>query len=377
MGWLFKQTYDEKNKTYLIYRALISDLQMEFLKKNKRNNKFSKTDAKKWVPYKHLKKIEETLNLEFEKLLKEKGKDNKAVVNLHYKHLYLSMLILTPTVRGEYKNIKFSDNYDKALKNKKQDYVYLPSNENEIAYYIFNTPKKLHDPVQYEIGFIDNFDVNYYGIELTKYLKRSLSLYPREYVFTNLQTKKPYSASGISNMLTNIVENKQLGINAIRSSVITHIYGSNPIANVTDDLALKMRNSVRAAMNDYRRIILPDNANDIAKIKMEPVNDDVIDVDAKKVLNKAVDKPTVINIITQPNKPMANKKASMKTYNEANRAKINKQMSENYAKNKEIISVKTNLRYLNNNDDCKPTKKSIERYQLYEENGVWKTRIDI
>ncbi|KAJ1465562.1 hypothetical protein T484DRAFT_1757319 [Baffinella frigidus] len=123
-------------------------------------------------------------------------------------------------------------------------------------------------------------------------------------------------------------------------------------------------------MNDYRRIIFPDNVDDVAKIKMEPVDDDVIDADSKKVINKAVDKQTIINVITQPNKPMANKKASMTTYNEANRVKINKQISKNYVKNKEVISVKTNLRYLNNNEDSKPTKKSIERYQLYEENGV-------
>ena len=68
---------------------------------------------------KNLIKVEEALNIEFEKLLAEKGKDDKSVIQLHYKHLYLSMLILTPTVRGEYQLIKFSDNYDKALKDKK------------------------------------------------------------------------------------------------------------------------------------------------------------------------------------------------------------------------------------------------------------------
>ena len=50
-------------------------------------------------------------------------------------------------------------------------------------------------------------------------------------------------------------------------------------------------------------------------------------------------------------------------------------MSDNYAKNKESISVRTNLRYLKNDSDSRPTAKSIEIYQLYEENGslqhVW------
>lgn len=105
MAWLFKRTYDDKNKTYLIYRALISDLQMEFLKKHKSANRFLKNDIKKWVPYKHLIKIEEALNTEFEKLLSEKGKDNRQVINSHYKHLYLTMLILTPARRISFAKI--------------------------------------------------------------------------------------------------------------------------------------------------------------------------------------------------------------------------------------------------------------------------------
>ena len=32
MAWLFKNTFDEKNKTYKIYAVLISDLQMKYLK---------------------------------------------------------------------------------------------------------------------------------------------------------------------------------------------------------------------------------------------------------------------------------------------------------------------------------------------------------
>ncbi|KAJ1465052.1 hypothetical protein T484DRAFT_1757667 [Baffinella frigidus] len=377
MAWLFKSTFDEKNKQYLIYRALISDLQYEFLKKTKKANKFTKKDANKWVSFKNLIKVEEALNVEFEKLLAEKGKDNKAVVMLHYKHLYLSMLILSPTLRGEYRLLKFADNYDKAVKDKANDYVYLPNGEKEIAYYILNKVKKLHDPIQYEIGYIDNNNKNYYGLELTKYLKRSLKLYPREYVFTNLQTKKAYSASAVSNFLANIIEGKNLGINSIRSSVITNIYYGLFNANVKIDLAKKMRNSINAAMYDYSRIVIPEDKRTVAKLKMEPVDDDIVDVEANKIINKAVDKPTVINIITQPNKQYADKKASMTAYNATNRATINKKMADNYEKNKTVISVRTNLRYLNNNSESRPTAKSIEKYQLYEDNGVWHTRIEI
>ena len=65
-------------------------------------------------------------------------------------------------------------------------------------------------------------------------------------------------------------------------------------------------------MNDYRRITLPDNTDDVAIIRMKDVNEDVIHADSNKVLHKAVDKPTVMNIITRPYKPFAKKKESMR-----------------------------------------------------------------
>ena len=51
------------------------------------------------------------------------------------------MLILTPTVRGEYQFMKFTDDYDKALKDKNNDYVWLPQDDKRIAYYILNIKK--------------------------------------------------------------------------------------------------------------------------------------------------------------------------------------------------------------------------------------------
>lgn len=62
---------------------------------------------------------------------------------------------------------------------------------------------------------------------------------------------------------------------------------------------------VTAAINDYRRIALSDNVDDISKIKMKLVDDDVIDADSNKILKKAVDTPTVINIIAQSKWPFA------------------------------------------------------------------------
>ena len=47
MSWIFKNTFDEKNKTYKIYAALISDLQMKYLKPLKKSNKITKKDLTK------------------------------------------------------------------------------------------------------------------------------------------------------------------------------------------------------------------------------------------------------------------------------------------------------------------------------------------
>ena len=51
----------------------------------------SKKDILKWVPFVKLLKVEEALNIEFEKQLELKGKEDKNVIQLHYKHLYLAI----------------------------------------------------------------------------------------------------------------------------------------------------------------------------------------------------------------------------------------------------------------------------------------------
>lgn len=107
--------------------------------KTKSANKLSEKDSLRWVSYKNSIKVEEALNIEFEKLSLDKGKGHKSVINWHYQDLYLGMPILTPTVRGDYQLLKFCDNYNEASKDKKNDYVYLPSNDKEMVYHICNT----------------------------------------------------------------------------------------------------------------------------------------------------------------------------------------------------------------------------------------------
>ena len=51
----------------------------------------------------------------------EKGMNDKNVIHLQNQHLYLAMLISTPAVIGEYESLKFSTDYTKALKHRKND----------------------------------------------------------------------------------------------------------------------------------------------------------------------------------------------------------------------------------------------------------------
>ena len=70
-------------------------------------------------------------------------------------------------------------------------------------------------------------------------------------------------------------------------------------------------------MNDYNRVIFPSDADDLEKIKMEPVDNEVINVDnirkppavyinnkgnkIVKSIEKPIEKTTTINIIQEPN----------------------------------------------------------------------------
>ena len=89
---------------------------MKYFIELKKADKITEKDLTRLVPFVKLLKVEEKLNIEFEKQIELKGKDDRNVIQLHVKHVYLSMLILTPTVWGEYQFIKFTNEYETALK---------------------------------------------------------------------------------------------------------------------------------------------------------------------------------------------------------------------------------------------------------------------
>ena len=66
------------------------------------------------------------------------------------------------------------------------------------------------------------FNINYTGDEISQILRTSYEIFPRKYVFEKFD-KKPYADIVFKALLGDILQNKNSGMNAVRSSFSTSI----------------------------------------------------------------------------------------------------------------------------------------------------------
>jgi hypothetical protein len=339
---IFKTNLGDNYPLYKSYRALTSALHISVLRRLKSNNITTKKDSEHISPFDELLKIQLKLQKNY-----EDDSSNHYIKNLQL--LYFSSYVLTPPVRGEIRLLKFSFDKAAALKDTDNDYIYLDmDNNDQIAEFILNKNKKSNDSTSYEIGYISNNGKNLFGLELTRLYKKSYNQFNRTYCFENMKTNKPYSPDTAKNWLLNLIEGKKTGINSIRSSVASYFHNNGYNHNVKETVSKKMRHSVNIASSNYTRI------------------------DESK---KSDEKPKTINVnVIGSTKQEGNDKTRMKKYYENNKEKILKQQSESYKNNQTKIRAKKNVSYLNRNSSD-PRQENIDKYELYKENGIWKTKL--
>jgi hypothetical protein len=339
---IFRTNLGDDYPLYKSYRALTSALHISILRRLKSQNFTTKKDAEHISPFDELLKVQLKLQKTY-----EEDNTNHYIKNLQL--LYFSSYVLTPPVRGEIRLILFSFDRNEALNDKENDYIYLDmKDDKQVAEFILNKNKKSNDSTSYEIGYISNNGKNLFGLELTRLYKKSYNQFNRTYCFENMKTNKPYSPDTAKNWLLNLIEGKKTGINSIRSSVASYFHNNGYNHNVKETVSKKMRHSVNIASSNYNRI------------------------DESK---KSDEKPKTINVnVIGSTKQEGNDKTRMKKYYENNKEKILKQQSESYKNNQTKIRAKKNVSYLNRNSSD-PRQENIDKYELYKENGIWKTKL--
>jgi len=332
------------NNQYKIYKALESDLNFH-LGSTKADNVLTEKDKTKYVKYSVLLKILDTLKINMDDLFLKVGTDNITYKRVHMQYILLSLTLLSPTLRDEYLKMRITDKLAETT-NKKYDYLYIPPNGN--VQYIFNLIIKGHTTEPYELGILNNKKINYTGEKLSDIIRGSYLIFPRKYVLEKFDNK-PYAETGFNNLLIDILLDKNLGINALRSSFGTFITNSDKSHNVQLDSAYKMRSSIEMLNKNYRRIEEDDE-------------------------EEAGAKDPIIQVITIP-KPPTDRQAVMLNYYTTNKKELLDKQKAKYANDLVYQQAVKAIAYLNNRQGSTPKDESKIKHKLYEQNGRWFSEI--
>ena len=152
---------------------------------------------------------------------------------------------------------------------------------------------------------------------------------------------------------------------------------------VLKEIADHMRHSVAVGLGSYKKIgmVAPTL---ILEEKKEPA---IVAAPAVVLPILAPSEPAVIPIIAPaevkqapiaPPRVYFNPREYSKQYREAHREEVNKRQQQNYDTNKLKVLAVQIVRKLNHCQTTRPTAKSIEVYQLYQDpvSGKWMSRIE-
>ena len=233
---VFKGTYSYLYRKY-------SNESIKLQKKIENESLDQKISDHRKYNYITIKQIEQQRDI-LEKSFHEFSAKNKT--NLQY--LLLCLYTLQPPLRQDYKNMLIV--HDK-VPNKKDNFLLKKQNK----YFIVIQHDKVirqHGPATLQLND-----------QLNTIIDESLSCYPRHYLISLVSCPdKPMSKHSFETLLKECFQNKNIGVDLIRSAYITDKYNNKTLSmRQKEDLALKMRNSVRVAQTIYHKI--------------EPISEDV------------------------------------------------------------------------------------------------------
>lgn len=266
------------DNTELRYKYPILSTDLKYIERlNEDQNKVqSKNEVNTFVPYEQLldiiDELEDDYNKNIKKLPKGQQKEGKYHSNeLFNKHQILLALTLN-VLDFPSRNEKFSLGIVKDENDIKDDGNYVKIG-NKNCKLIFGTEKKKHKPISY---ILNNKAIEGLNKRLTKLLMYSYKTYPRNVLFISKlgwekQDLKKVAPETVSEWLRELIPNKNIGINGMRSSFVSYWY--DKFNNYQKQiLKTRMRTSNNEIQrNYYKKYNTPD---ELIKVKIEPTEED-------------------------------------------------------------------------------------------------------
>lgn len=330
---IMKITFGKDNELYMKYSILQTDLNRVLIERETGKNQLNENKKEKYIDWLDILSIRESLEDEFRRLLKEKGKDDIETKKRHYQMLLLSAYTLTSPTRLEIMTAVFTNEkkYDE------EDYIYVPN--KGLVWYILNKKKKGHKGVEYEVGYNKES-----AEKLSELFRETIKLYRRHNVFPVMSNwNRKARTSTITKYLKEILSEKKLTQTMIRTSYNSWRHNLGIDYNSLQDDALKQRNSVDVQMKSYRKL---ENKKKEDKIEIRK-----IEIAEKKEVNDNY----------------------FKEYYQKKKEEINEKRKIKWKEDNFMMNLKKNLRRYNKG--LEPNKSTIEKYKLYKEDEIWKSEL--
>jgi len=236
-------------KKYKCLQAALSKMNETTEKENILNEQ----ELKSFVPYPELLKLREKLYNEWENNYENTALNkykNPMLRIQNIKALLLSMYTLLPPMRNEVMNLEVVTSEKEA--HTKKAAIFIKDSKNIFLY--FNEKKKAHKPISFNINdpVIKSYSKDNVDLLINNIIE-SLLEYPRLFLFIN-STNDKYTEKGLQKMLYELLNDKNIGVNSLRSSYCSY-YLNKVNKNQVDRIAFIMRSSPHMLYTNYFKAV--------------------------------------------------------------------------------------------------------------------------
>ena len=245
---LLKITVGERVE--IVNKYKIIQMALSKMHENKeQENVLNDDESKSFVPFKTLvelrNKIYEEWEEKYETTPLNKFKNPQLRIE-NIKALLLSFYICFPSSRNEALNLEIVDSEKQART--KEAAIYIKDKNNIWIFY--NDFKKKHPPIEFNLNdsIIKSYSKKYVDL-LIETIIESVNDYPREYLFINSRNEK-YTEKGLQKMLYDLMKDKNIGVNSLRSSYASY-WLPKCTANQVQRIAYLMRTSPAMLYKNY------------------------------------------------------------------------------------------------------------------------------
>lgn len=232
----------------------------------------TKQELMQFIPYEQLliicDELDTDYNTEFNKLppsiQRDGSKHSDKLFHMHQKLIAVALHVWDYPSRHEKFCLDIIEEDSKAEPKKN----YLVIQNGKVCKFIFNEVVKEHKPMSYNI---DSKTIAGLNKRLNKLLKYSYSTYPRSSLFIDMNSwsnnkKTKVTDSTVSKWLREVIKDKNIGIDGLRSAFCTYYYNQ---FNNRQKTILKTR--MRTSKENIERYYIKNirNPQDLVRVKLE------------------------------------------------------------------------------------------------------------